>query len=145
MNFQKIVLPVLGVAVVAIAWRAYGWPGVALAVGGIVMWMLLHFTRMMKVLQRASNRPVGYVDSAVMLNAKLRPRVNLLHVMAMTRALGELLSPKEAQPEIYRWTDGSGSHVTCDFDRGKLVRWQLVRPPAAADGAGDAGDAAAAP
>jgi len=135
MNFQKIVLPILGVAVVAIAWRAYGWPGVALAVGGIVMWMLLHFTRMMKVLQRAANRPVGWCDSAVMLNAKLRPGVNLLHVVAMTRALGEQLSPKDEQPEVYRWTDGSASHVTCEFAQGKLVKWTLFRPPAPADGA----------
>ena len=130
MNLQKVVLPILGVVVVAIAYRAYGWPGVALAVGGIVMWMLLHFTRMMKVLQGAANQPVGYCDSAVMLNAKLRPGVNLLHVTAMTRSLGELVSPKETQPEVYRWTDNSGSHVTCDFAHGKLVRWQLVRPPA---------------
>jgi hypothetical protein len=55
------------------AYRAYGWPGIAIAVTGIVMWMLLHFTRMMKVLKRAGNRPIGFVDSAVMLNAKLRP------------------------------------------------------------------------
>jgi hypothetical protein len=134
MNFQRIVLPVLGVVVVAVAWRAYGWPGVALAAGGIVMWMLLHFTRMMKVLQRASARPVGFCDSAVMLNAKLRPGVNLLHVMAMTRALGEQVSPKEQQPELYRWTDGSGSHVTCEFLHGKLVKWELFRPQAAPDG-----------
>ncbi|GAB3657680.1 glycerate kinase [Ramlibacter alkalitolerans] len=133
MNFQRIVLPILGVVVVAVAWRAYGWPGVALAGGGIVMWMLLHFTRMMKVLQRASARPVGFCDSAVMLNAKLRPGVNLLHVMAMTRALGEQVSPKEQQPELYRWTDGSGSHVTCEFLHGKLVKWVLFRPQAAAD------------
>ncbi|GAB3764623.1 hypothetical protein GCM10028796_20020 [Ramlibacter monticola] len=133
MNLQKVVLPLLGVGVVAIAWRGLGWAGVALAVGGIVMWMLLHFTRMMKVLQRASSRPVGYCDSAVMLNAKLRPRVNLLHVMAMTRALGEQVSPKEQQPEVYRWTDGSGSHVTCEFLRGKLVKWELFRPQAPAE------------
>jgi hypothetical protein len=92
------------------------------------MWMLLHFTRMMKVLQRASHRPVGYCDSAVMLNAKLRPGVNLLHVMAMTKALGEQLTPKQEQPEIYRWTDGSASHVTCEFAGGKLVKWALFRP-----------------
>jgi len=128
MNFQKIVVPILGVVIVAVAWRGYGWPGVAFAVAGIVMWMLLHFTRMMKVLQRASSRPVGYCDSAVMLNAKLRPGVNLLHVIAMTRALGEQVSPKEEQPEIYRWTDGSASSVTCEFLRGKLVKWELVRP-----------------
>lgn len=130
MNLQKIVLPVLGVVVVAVAYRGFGWPGVALAVGGIVMWMLLHFTRLMKVLQRASARPIGYCDSAVMLNAKLRAGVNLLHVVAMTRAIGEQVSEKDAQPEAYRWTDGSGSHVTCEFAGGKLARWTLFRPPA---------------
>jgi hypothetical protein len=130
MNFQKLLLPVLGVAVVAMAWRGWGWPGVALAAGGIVMWMLLHFNRIMRVLQRASNRPVGYCDSAVMLNASLRPGVNLLHVITMTRALGEQLSPKEQQPEVYRWTDGGASSVTCEFLRGKLVKWELFRPQA---------------
>jgi hypothetical protein len=128
MNLQKIVLPVLGAGVIALAWRGWGWPGVGMAAGGIVMWMLLHFTRMMKVLQRASNRPVGWCDSAVMLNAKLRPGVNLLHVIALTRALGEQVSPKEQQPEVYRWKDGSASWVTCEFLRGKLVKWELVRP-----------------
>ena len=135
MNLQKVVLPILGVTVVAIAYRGFGWGGVALALGGIVMWMLLHFTRMMKVLQRASSRPVGYCDSAVMLNARLKPGVTLLHVMAMTRALGEQVSPKEAQPEVYRWRDGGGSHVTCEFLRGKLVKWELFRPQAPAEGA----------
>jgi hypothetical protein len=134
MNLQKIVLPVLGVVVVTVAYRGYGWPGLALALGGIVMWMLLHFTRMMKVLQRASKRPVGYCDSAVMLNAKLRPGVNLLHVMAMTRAVGEHVSPKDAQPEIYRWSDAGGSHVSCEFLNGKLVKWELFRPQPAAEG-----------
>jgi Flp pilus assembly protein TadB len=133
MNFQKIVLPILGVIVVVVAWRAYGWPGVAMAVTGIVMWMLLHFTRMMKVLQRASNRPVGFCDSAVMLNAKLRPGVNLLHVIAMTKAVGEQLSPKEEEPEVYRWTDGGASSVTCTFAAGKLVKWELFRPQGVPD------------
>ena len=130
MNFQKIGVPVLGVVLVVSAYHAYAWPGVALVAGGIVMWMLLHFTRMMKVLSNASARPIGYCDSAVMLNARLKPGVNLLHVMAMTRALGEVLSDKDQQPEVYRWTDGGGSHVTCDFQDGKLVKWALFRPDA---------------
>ena len=132
MNLSKLLLPVLGVLLVAMAWQAYGWAGVAVVATGTVMWLLLHFTRMMKVLQRASARPVGYCDSAVMLNAKLRPKFTLLHVVAMTRALGEQLSPQDTQPEIFRWTDGSASHVTCEFAGGKLVKWELVRPPAAA-------------
>lgn len=131
MNLQRILMPVLGVVLVAAAWRAYGWGGVAIAVGGIVMWVLLHFTRLTHVLSRASNRPVGYVASAVMLNAKLKPGVNLLHVLAMTGALGERLSPEGAQPEVYRWTDGGASSVTGEFVSGKLVKWTLARPPEA--------------
>lgn len=128
MQFQKIILPIASVILVAAAYRAYGWAGVAVAVGALVMWLLLHFTRMMQVLKRAANRPVGFVDSAVMLNAKLKPGVTLLHVVAMTRALGELISPKDSQPELFRWTDGSLSSVTCEFSRGKLVKWELNRP-----------------
>ena len=47
MNYLKILVPAAGVALVAAAYRAYGWPGVAIVSGGIVMWILLHFTRMM--------------------------------------------------------------------------------------------------
>jgi len=128
MNWQKIVLPVLGVAVVAAGWRGWGWPGVAMGVGGIVMWMLLHFTRVMRVLQQASNRPLGWCDSAVMLNAKLKPGVNLLHVIAMTRSLGESLGEPQRQPEIFRWTDGGASSVRCEFLNGRLLKWELSRP-----------------
>lgn len=130
MNFQKIVVPVGGVVIVAAAYQAYGWPGVAAAAGGIVMWLLLHFNRMMQALKRAANQPVGHVGSAVMLNAKLKPGVTLLHVIAMTKSLGELRSPKDEQPEVFRWTDGTQSHVTCEFADGKLMKWELVRPPA---------------
>jgi hypothetical protein len=127
MQFQKILIPLASVALVVAAYQYYGWPGVAVATGGLIMWLLLHFTRMMTVLKRAADRPIGYVGSAVMLNAKLRPGVTLLHVVAMTKALGELQSPKDSQPELYRWTDGTQSHVTCEFEGGKLKKWELVR------------------
>ena len=128
MNFQKILIPVAGVAAVALAYRQYGWLGVAAVATGLVMWVLLHFTRMMTVLKRAANRPIGYVGSAVMLNAKLKPGATLMHVIAMTRALGQLQSAKDVQPEIFRWTDGTQSHVTCTFVGGKLAHHELFRP-----------------
>lgn len=134
MQFQNILIPVGSVVLVVAAYRAYGWAGVAVACGALVMWLLLHFTRMMQVLKRAANRPVGFVDSAVMLNAKLRPGVTLLHVVALTRSLGELRSPKASQPELYRWTDGSGSWVECELHGGKLRRWTLERPATTSDG-----------
>ena len=132
MTFQqalsRVGVPLIGVALVAAAYYAYGWPGVAMAAGGLLMWVLLHFTRLTQVMVRAGKRPIGYVGSAVMLNAKLKTGSTLLHVIAQTQALGELLSPKDQQPEMYRWTDGGQSHVTCEFNGGKLVKWALVRP-----------------
>ena len=127
-SFQRVLAPLVAVGLIALAYRSYGWPGVAGAVGALVMWMLLHFTRMLQVMQRAAKRPKGYVDSAVMLNAKLRKGMTLLHVVAMTRALGELQSPPDTQPEVFRWTDGSDSQVSCVFLHGKLQSWELKRP-----------------
>jgi hypothetical protein len=128
MQIKKYLVPLGSVAMVVVAYRSYGWSGVAIAVGALVMWLLLHFTRMVQVLKRAADRPIGTVGSTVMLNAKLRPGMTLLHVVAMTRALGELQSPKDLQPEIYRWTDGTQSQVTAEFVGGKLKKWDLVRP-----------------
>jgi hypothetical protein len=137
MNWQKILVPIAGVVLVAAAWRAYGWAGVAVVSGGVVMWVLLHVTRLMHVLKQAADRPVGHVASAVMLNAKLQAGMPLLKVLALTRALGELRSAPDAQPEVFRWGDTSGSHVTCEFVNGRLTTWQMVRPdpetPAAKD------------
>ena len=132
MNFQKIIVPVAGVVLVAAGYRAWGWGGVALAVSGLVMYLLLQFTRSLQVLKRAANRPIGYVDSAVMLNAKLKNGQTLLHVVALTKALGTLQSPKDEQPEVFRWTDSTDSHVTCEFRHGKLAGWTLFRPDSSA-------------
>ena len=126
--FTRVGAPLLGVAVVAMAYRAYGWQGVAAAGAGLVMWLLLHFTRMMNVLKKAANMPVGFVGSAVMLNARLDQGMTLLHVVAMTKSLGTLVSVKGPQPEVFTWTDASDSVVTLTFAVGKLQSWKLVRP-----------------
>lgn len=142
---SRIGIPLLALFALAMAWRAYGWPGAAVMASAIVMWALLHFNRMLLALKRAADRPVGYVDSAVMLNARLKKGVSLLHVLAMTRALGALQTARGQQPEIYRWTDGTDSRVDCEFRDGRLVRWEMVRPsgpePAARDGGAGAGGA----
>ena len=96
-------------AAIVFAWHRFGWQGVLVVITALVMWLLLHFNRMMQVLKRAADQPVGYVDSAVMLNAKLKPGVTLLHVTAMTRSLGALQTIKDEQPEVYRWSDNSQS------------------------------------
>jgi hypothetical protein len=128
MNFNKLLAPLAIVVFTIGAWQAFQWAGIALAVGGVVMWILLHFTRMVTILKKAAHRPIGHVASAVMLNAKLQKGATLMHVIAMTRSLGALQSDKDTQPEIYRWTDASESHVTATFVGGKLTEWTLVRP-----------------
>ncbi|CAB5684639.1 Uncharacterised protein [Delftia tsuruhatensis] len=128
MNLRNILIPLGLLVLLVAAHQSYGWMGVVAVGGGIMMWLLLHFTRLMSIMRKASDRPMGYVGSAVMLNVKLKPKVSLMHVVAMTRSLGERLSEDGAQPEIYRWTDGTQSHVTCEFLHGRLMKWALVRP-----------------
>ncbi len=128
MNFTRILTLAAIIIFTAGAWQAFGWPGIALAVGGVVMWVLLHFTRMVTILKKAADRPIGHVASAVMLNAKLKKGVTLMHVIAMTRSLGLLQTEKDTQPEVFTWTDTSQSVVTCTFVGGKLTEWSLVRP-----------------
>ena len=115
MTWKRILTLAIAVALGAGAWRAGGWAGLALAASALVLWFLLYYTRLIQVMKRAADRPIGYVGSAVMLNAKLKPRQALLHVIALTQALGERLSPEGAEPEVYRWTDPGGSHVTAGW------------------------------
>jgi hypothetical protein len=141
MRIQSIVVPAAVVAAAVVSWLQMGWQGLALVSGALVMWGMLHITRLLTIFKRTANRPVGYVDSAVMLNAKLRKGVPLIHVLALTRSLGVLQGEKTGQSEVFLWTDAGGSHVTCTFTAGRLMAWELWRPPVEAGGA-DAGVAA---
>lgn len=128
MNLQRIAIPLLIAALLWIGWTQYGWPGLAAVGGGLVMWLLLHVTRLLTVMKRAADRPKGWVASAVMLNARLKTGATLMHVMAMTKSMGERLSADGEEPERFRWTDNGGSSVTATFVGGRLTQWQLSRP-----------------
>lgn len=128
MNLRNILVPAGLIVLMIAAFNSAGWPGVAAVAGGILMWGLLHFTRLMSIMKKAADRPIGYVGSAVMLSVKLKAKVPLVHVVAMTRSLGQRLSEEGQSPEIYRWTDGTNSYVTCEFVNGRLMKWELKRP-----------------
>ena len=110
-----------------LGYRAYGWAGLALAGGAMVMWVLLHMSSMLVVLRRTARNPVGSVASAVMLHARLERGMPLLKVLALTRALGQMLSAPGNEPVQYQWTDASQASVRCNFANGKLVDWELLR------------------
>ena len=98
MTWQRILTFMAAIALGAMAWRAGGGAGLALLFSGLLLWFLLYYTRIMTIMKRAADRPVGYVGSAVMLNARLKQGMPLLDVLALTRALGERQSPPEAEP-----------------------------------------------
>ena len=130
MNLKPVSMA-LGVAVVAgVAWKSYGLQGLLFALGAVVMWVMINVNRTMSIMRKAANRPIGYVSSAVMLNARIKPKSTLLNVVAMTQSMGQLLSSQGEQPEVYRWTDASDSSVTGTFMDGKLQSWELTRPAA---------------
>ena len=56
MTMQRWLIGLAGAGLLVWAHRAYGWPGVAAVAGGLVMWLLLHVTRLMTVMQRAAQR-----------------------------------------------------------------------------------------
>jgi len=127
-----------GLAVVAIAlgYAVYGWPGVAMAISVVVFWLLLQFSRAMRVMRIAGQAPVGLVPSAVMLHSKLKKGQRLMAVILITRSLGEKRSD---DPETWRWRDEGGASVTVVLRDGCVVDWTLQRPAdaeAAADGSG---------
>ncbi|MDR2153876.1 MAG: glycerate kinase [Burkholderiaceae bacterium] len=128
MNIRSVLTLIGALALGALAWRVGGWQGIALLGSGLVLWALLYANQLLTVMKRAANRPVGYVGSAVMLNSKLKIGQTLLHVTALTRSLGQQLSDAGARPEVYRWSDPGDSHVTAEFEDGRLRRWRLERP-----------------
>ena len=118
----------LAVLALAVGYASWGWRGVGLGLTVVVFWLLLQWSRAMRVLRLAASRPKGHVDSAVMLQAKLARGLTLMQVLPLTRSLGEVL-PSTDGAEVFRWTDESGAAVTATLRDGRLAEWQLSRPP----------------
>ena len=127
----------LAVAAVAMGYTGYGWKGVALAFSVVVFWLLLQFSRSLRVMRDAGSRPVGSIANAVMLNAKLRTGMRLLDILPHTRSLGTKLADN---PETFAWTDGGGDRVVVELKGGRCTAFRLER---AAPADGDAATPAA--
>ena len=109
---------------IAAGYVGWGWPGVVLGVTVMVFWLLLQFSRSLRVLKNAGSSPIGHVDSAVMLNSRLRAGMTLMQVVTLTRSLGTKLGES---PERWGWADAGGARVSLVLEGGKLVSWDLTR------------------
>ena len=119
----------LAVLSVAMGYWFFGWRGVALAGSGMVFWLLLQFSRSMRVMRTAASSPIGSVPSAVMLHARLQLGMPLMKILLLTRSLGE---KRADDPETFRWTDGAGDSVTVVLHDGRCTAWTLSRAADAA-------------
>lgn len=99
-----------------------GWQGVIFAMTGIVFWLLLQMSRLMRVMKVAGAAPMGSVANAVMLAAQLHEGMKLVDLIARAGSLGL----KQA-PETYRWRDAGGDAVEVVLRKGKLAEWRLIR------------------
>jgi hypothetical protein len=115
---------VLAVLAIAVGYIGYGWPGVLLGLTVVVFWMLLQFSRVVRAMRQAGERPVGIVDNAVMLNAKLNTGMRLIDILPLTKSLGTKLSDA---PETFAWLDEGGDSVEIELDGGRLSTWRLKR------------------
>jgi hypothetical protein len=114
----------LAAAALAIGYVQWGWPGVALAVTMIVFWLLLQFSRALRVLRKAGQAPVGHIDNAVMLHSRLQRGQRLPQILALTRSLGH---KRDDDPEVFEWRDAGGDAVRIELVDGQLARWELQR------------------
>ncbi len=122
---KPIVAWALAALLVAAGWRFFGWQGALLAVTVVVTGLLLQFNRAVRAMKNAAERPVGHVDSAVMMNAGLKQGMTMLEVVAMTRSLGRSDDP--SGEDDWTWRDTGGVAVHLHFANARLDRWTLDR------------------
>lgn len=114
----------LAVLAIAVGYAQWGWPGVVLGVTVVVFWMLLQFTRVMRVMRQAAAAPVGQIPNAVMLHARISPGMRLLEILPLTRSLGRKVAD---DPETFEWTDAGGDRVRVELVRGRCTTVRLER------------------
>ena len=126
MPINAIIGWALAAAAVAVGYLAYGWRGIVLALSVVVFWLLLQFSRTLRVLRIAARAPIGSVASAVMLNVRLARGMRLPEVIKLTGSLGE---QRSESPETWAWRDAGGDAVEVEFVAARCERWRLVRAP----------------
>ena len=119
---------ILGWALAALAlatgYWAYGWRGAVLALTVTAFWLLIQFSRALRVMRLAAQSPVGKVPSAVMLHSRLEKGLLMMDIVKLSRSLGRKVSDT---PESYVWSDESGAEVLIEFVDGRCWNWRLVR------------------
>lgn len=124
-TLRALLFPALAAALAYAAWRSYGWQGLLLAASMLSFWVLLHFTRLMRLLRIAASRPMGHVNDARALFGHLKPGLPMTDVVRLALSLGQRRSEVGMDPEVLAWGDEQGHEVVCSFNQGRLQAFAL--------------------
>ncbi len=124
-RLRALLFPALALALSYAAWRSYGAQGLLLAVLMLSFWLLLHFTKLMRLLRTIAARPMGRVSDAAALQARLKRGMAMVDVIRLTLSLGQLRTPPDTEPEQRAWADDAGQALVATFEHGRLVSWRL--------------------
>jgi hypothetical protein len=124
-RLRALLFPALALALSYAAWRSYGAQGLLLAVLMLSFWLLLHFTKLMRLLRTIAARPMGRVRNAAALQARLKRGMAMVDVIRLTLSLGQLRTPPDTEPEQRAWADDAGQALVATFEHGRLVTWRL--------------------
>ncbi|MBK1713996.1 hypothetical protein [Rubrivivax gelatinosus] len=120
----------LAAAAVAVGYVGWGWRGVALGATVVVFWLLLQFSRALRAMQQAAQRPRASIANAVTLHARLERGQRMLQLLRLAGSLGEKVAD---EPETFVWRDAGGDAVRVQLHNGRVSAWTLERA-AGADG-----------
>jgi len=124
-RLRPLLFPALALAIAYAAWQAYGWKGLILAALMISFWLLLHFTKLMRLLHAAAKRPMGHVRNARILHGQLKKGMPQVEVVRRTLSLGARHTEPGRDPEVLEWGDEKGDAVICTFFQGRLHSFEL--------------------
>lgn len=120
---RSLLLPALVLALCYVGWRTYGWPGLLLALLMSCFWVLLHFTKLLRLLRAAAGRPVGAVADVRALQGRVRPGMPMHEVIRQAACLGKRDdSSLSDTTETFVWHDIQGRTLHLRFHHGRLQR-----------------------
>ena len=99
-----------------------GWQGIVFVTTGIVFWLLLQMSRLLRLMKAAGSAPMGSVANAVMLHSRLHAGMKLAELIGLTGSLGI-----KTAPDTFVWRDEAGDAVEIVLAKGRLAEWRLTR------------------
>ncbi len=129
--WRSYLFPALALALVLAAWRSYGWQGVLLATLMLSFWVLLHFTKILRLLRTAATRPLGHCRDCRALARALKRGMPMHRVVQFTHALGLRQDSADPAADHFVWRDPQDWQLEVVLRHGRVSAWTL-QPPAEA-------------